>query len=142
MLDLMRTLIAILATVAGGAAVVYSMFQPWYRDRLGRQIPLSDLWNGVTTNTTDMVNSLFVPVVVAVLLLLFGLIIGRKWVMAIGTLLALAVVSIFLGQQMNSGDALASQFRQGFWDAAGGVLLMLIGSISRRTNPGVAKTKA
>jgi hypothetical protein len=136
----MRTLIAILATVAGGAAVVYSMFQPWYRERLGRQIPLSDLWNGITPNTTDGINSLFVPVVVSVLLLLFGLIIGRKWVMAIGTLLSVAVVAVFLGQQLQV-EALASQFRQGFWDAAGGALLMLIGSISRRTNPAAVRSK-
>jgi divalent metal cation (Fe/Co/Zn/Cd) transporter len=135
----MRTLIAILATVAGAAAVVYSTFQPWYRDRLGHQIPLSDLWNGITPTTTDMISSLFVPVVIAVALLLFGLIIGRKWVMAIATLVALAVVAVFLGQQLHS-EALASQFKQGFWDAAGGVLLMLIGSIARRPNPKAAKT--
>ncbi|TCO58471.1 hypothetical protein [Actinocrispum wychmicini] len=137
----MRTLIAILASVAGSAAVMYGMFQPWYRDREGRQIPLSDLWNGVTTNTTGMFGSLFVGTLLAVLLLLFGLIIGRKWVMAIGTLVALAVISVFLGQQLHS-EALASQFKQGFWDAAAGVLLMLIGSISRRTNPRAVKTKA
>jgi hypothetical protein len=110
------------------------MFQPWYRDRQGRQIPLSDLWNGVSPNTTDMISSLFLPIVVAVALLLFGLIIGRKWVMAIATLIALAVFAVFLGQQLQS-EALASQFRQGFWDAAGGVLLMLIGSISRTPKP-------
>jgi hypothetical protein len=131
----MRTLIAIVASLAGTAAVVYSMFQPWYRDRLGRQIPLSDLWNGVSTTTTDMISSLFVPVVISAALVLFGLIVGRRWVMAIGTLIAVAVFAIFLGQQLSSTEALASQFRQGFWDAAGGWLLMLIGSISRRPNP-------
>jgi predicted neutral ceramidase superfamily lipid hydrolase len=131
----MRTLIAIVASLAGAAAVVYSMFQPWYRDRLGRQIPLSDLWNGITTTTTDMISSLFVPIVISAALVLFGLIVGRRWVMAIGTLIAVAVFATFLGQQLNSTEALASQFRQGFWDAAGGWLLMLIGSISRRPNP-------
>ncbi|MEV4310643.1 hypothetical protein [Actinocrispum sp. NPDC049592] len=128
----MRTLIAIVASVVGAAAVVFSMFQPWYRDRQGRQIPLNELWNGVTSTTTDVINSLFLPIAVSAVLVLFGLIVGRRWVMAIGTLIAVGVFVAFLGQQMNSADALASQFKQGFWDAAGGWLLMLIGSISRR----------
>jgi hypothetical protein len=128
----MRTLIAIVATVAGVGAVIYSTFLPWYGERQGRFIPLSDLWNGVTPNTTDMVSSLFVPVVLAGALVLLGLIIGRRWVMAIGTLIAVAVFAVFLGQQLQS-QALASQFKQGFWDAGGGVLLMLIGSIARRS---------
>ncbi len=128
----MRTLIAIVASVVGAAAVVFSMFQPWYRDRQGRQIPLNELWNGVTNTTTDVINSLFLPIAVSAVLVVFGLIVGRRWVMAIGTLIAVGVFVAFLGQQMNSADALASQFKQGFWDAAGGWLLMLIGSISRR----------
>jgi hypothetical protein len=136
----MRTLIAIVATLAGAAAAVYSTFLPWYRERQGRHIPLSDLWNGVTANTTDMISSLFTPIVIAVALVLFGLIIGRRWVMAIGTIIAVAVFAVFLGQQLHSADALASQFKQGFWDAGGAVLLMLIGSISRRPNPKTAKS--
>jgi drug/metabolite transporter (DMT)-like permease len=131
----MRNLIAIVATVAGAAAVVYSTFLAWYRDRQGRQIPLSELWNGITTTTTDMINSLFPPMVVAAALVLFGLVIGRRWVMSIGTIIALAVFVAFLGQQLNSTEALASQFKQGFWDAAGGVVLMIIGSISRLPRP-------
>jgi hypothetical protein len=129
----MRTLIAILATVAGAAAVVYSTFLPWYRDRQGRFIPLNELWNGVTTTTTDMVNSLFVPMVLAAALVLVGLAIGKRWLMVIGTIIALAVFVAFLGQQLQS-EALASQFRQGFWGAAGGVLLLLIGSTARTKN--------
>ncbi|MET0135471.1 MAG: hypothetical protein ABW215_17975 [Kibdelosporangium sp.] len=128
----MRTLIAILATVAGAAAVVYSTFLPWYRDRQGRFIPLNELWNGVTTSTTDMVNSLFVPMVLAAALALVGLAISKRWLMAIGTIIALAVFVAFLGQQLQS-ESLASQFRQGFWGAAGGVLLLLIGSTARPT---------
>src|SRR5690349_7374818 len=107
----MRTLIAIVASVVGAAAVVFSMFQPWYRDRQGRQIPLNELWNGVTNNTTDVINSLFLPIAVSAVLVLFGLIVGRRWVMAIGTLIAVGVFVAFLGQQMNSADALASQFK-------------------------------
>jgi hypothetical protein len=128
----MRTLIAILATVAGSAAVVYSTFLPWYGDRQGRQIPLSELWNGVTATTTDMVSSFFVPMVLAAVLAITGLIIGRRWLMAIGTLIALVVFAVFLGQQMQV-EALASQFRQGFWNTAGGCLLLLIGAITRQS---------
>jgi hypothetical protein len=130
----MRTLIAILATVAGSAAVVYSTFLPWYGDRQGRQIPLSELWNGVTATTTSMVNSFFVPMVLAAVLAMTGLIIGRRWLMAIGTMVALAVFAVFLGQQMQV-EAFASQFRQGFWNTAGGCLLLLIGSITRQSRP-------
>jgi hypothetical protein len=130
----MRTLIAIVATVAGAAAVVYSTFLPWYGDREGRRIPLSELWNGVTATSTDMINSLFVPMVLAAALALTGLIIGRRWLMAIGTFLAVVVFAVFLGQQMQV-EAFASQFRQGFWNTAGGCVLLLIGSISRQSKP-------
>ncbi|RSM67653.1 hypothetical protein DMH04_48555 [Kibdelosporangium aridum] len=126
----MRMVIAIVATVAGAAAVVYSTFLPWYRDRQGRQIPLNELWNGVTTTTTDMANSLFVPIVVAVALSLLGLIIGRRWMMALGAFLSVLVFAVFLGQQMQV-EAFASQFRQGFWNTAGGCVLLLIGAITR-----------
>ncbi|MFC0114458.1 hypothetical protein [Kibdelosporangium aridum] len=126
----MRMVIAIVATVAGAAAVVYSTFLPWYRDRQGRQIPLNELWNGVTATTTDMVNSLFVPIVVAVALATLGLIIGRRWLMALGAFLAVVVFAVFLGQQMQV-EAFASQFRQGFWNTAGGCVLLLIGAITR-----------
>ncbi|WP_143446586.1 hypothetical protein [Kibdelosporangium aridum] len=126
----MRMVIAIVATVAGAAAVVYSTFLPWYRDRQGRQIPLNELWNGVTATTTDMVNSLFVPIVVAVALAMLGLIIGRRWLMALGAFLAVVVFAVFLGQQMQV-EAFASQFRQGFWNTAGGCVLLLIGAITR-----------
>jgi hypothetical protein len=134
----MRTLIAIVATVAGAAAVIYSMFLPWYGDRQGRQIPLSELWNGITATTTDMVNSLFVPMVLAALLVLVGLTIGRRWLMVIGTFLAIVVFAVFLGQQMQV-EAFASQFRQGFWNTAGGCVLLLIGSIARESRPKAAK---
>lgn len=123
-------MIAIVATVAGAAAVVYSTFLPWYRDRQGRQIPLNELWNGVTATTTDMVNSLFVPIVVAVALAMLGLIIGRRWLMALGAFLAVLVFAVYLGQQMQV-EALASQFKQGFWNTAGGCLLLLVGAITR-----------
>ncbi|CAM4005641.1 hypothetical protein KIPE111705_35900 [Kibdelosporangium persicum] len=122
--------IAIVATVAGAAAVVYSTFLPWYRDRQGRQIPLNELWNGVTPTTTDMINSLFVPIVLAVALCLAGLVIGRRWTMALGAFLAVVVFAVFLGQQMQV-EALASQFRQGFWNTAGGCVLLLVGAITR-----------
>lgn len=128
----MRTLIAIVATVAGAAAVVYSTFLPWYGDRQGRRIPLSELWNGVTAGTTDMINSFFVPIVLAAVLTLLGLVIGRRWLMALGTIIAIAVFAVFLGQQLQV-EALASQFRQGFWNTAGGCLLLLIGSITRQS---------
>lgn len=126
----MRMLIAIVATVAGAGAVVYSTFLPWYRERQGRQIPLNELWNGVTPNTTDMVNSFFTPMVLAAVLALAGLIFGKRLLMAIGTLVALTVFAVFLGQQMQV-EAYASQFRQGFWNTGGGCLLLLIGAITR-----------
>ena len=133
----MRTLIAIVATLVGAGAVVYSTFQPWYAGRTGRQIPLSDLWNGVTTETADMIGSLFVPMVAAAALALLGLTLRKRALMAIGTLIAVVVFAVFLGQQLQT-EALASQFRQGFWNAAGGTLLLLVGSISglaRRDTP-------
>jgi hypothetical protein len=126
----MRMMIAIVATVAGAAAVVYSTFLPWYRDRQGRQIPLNELWNGVTATTTDMVNSLFVPIVLAVALAMLGLVIGRRWLMALGAFLAVVVFAVYLGQQMQV-EALASQFKQGFWNTAGGCLLLIVGAITR-----------
>lgn len=135
----MRTLIAIVATVAGAAAVVYSTFLPWYGDRQGRQIPLSELWDGITASTTDMIGSLFVPMVLAAALALLGLVIGRRWLMAIGAFVAIAVFAVFLGQQMQ-GEAFASQFRQGFWNTAGGCVLLIIGSISRQSKPKSSST--
>ncbi|ONI77717.1 hypothetical protein ALI144C_30150 [Actinosynnema sp. ALI-1.44] len=126
----MRMVIATVAIVAGSAAVGYSTFLPWYRERQGRQIPINELWNGVTATTTDMANSLFVPLALAVVLCLAGLVIGRRWLMALGAFLAVAVFAVFLGQQLQV-EALASQFKQGFWNTAGGCVLLLVGAITR-----------
>nr|WP_042190183.1 hypothetical protein [Kibdelosporangium sp. MJ126-NF4]CEL19146.1 hypothetical protein [Kibdelosporangium sp. MJ126-NF4]CTQ95052.1 hypothetical protein [Kibdelosporangium sp. MJ126-NF4] len=126
----MRMVIATVATVAGAAAVGYSTFLPWYRDRQGRQIPLSELWNGVTPTTTDMINSLFVPLALAIVLCVTGMVIGRRWLLGLGAFLAVVVFAVFLGQQMQV-EALASQFKQGFWNTAGGCVLLLVGAITR-----------
>ncbi|ALG06555.1 hypothetical protein [Kibdelosporangium phytohabitans] len=126
----MRMVIATVATVAGAAAVGYSTFLPWYRERQGRRIPLNELWNGVTATTTDMVNSLLPPLAVAIVLCLAGLVIGRRWMMALGAFVAVAVFAVFLGQQLQV-EALASQFKQGFWNTAGGCVLLLVGAITR-----------
>lgn len=126
----MRMVIATVATVAGAAAVGYSTFLPWYREREGRQIPVDELWNGVTATTTDMAGSLFVPLAIAVVLCLLGLVLGRRPLMALGAFVAVAVFAVFLGQQTQV-EALASQFKQGFWNTAGGCVLLLIGAITR-----------
>jgi hypothetical protein len=85
-----RNLIGSLLALIAAAAAVYSTFVPWFNSRNGNDFRLEDLlWNGITTTSSGLWVSLFLPMLAAAILTLVGVVLRmRTLVMFAGLIVA------------------------------------------------------
>jgi hypothetical protein len=117
----MRSVLTVLCTLIGGAALVVSVFSEWNDGRLGRNVPMSDLWAGISTSSADLLGSVFVPLALATVLALVGALTRRRLILSLGAVVGLATPGLFWLQQEN-----VDQLTRGWTNAASGAVLLLI----------------
>ena len=111
----------------GTIAVAWSAFVDWYGSRKGTNIRFQDLFNGITTNSASTFTSLFIPLGVAALLTLIGIVVQYRALWVIGGVIALATAFLWgLRQTQTILGLHAAQVGPGPWLAAGGGALMLV----------------
>ncbi|MFE5736959.1 hypothetical protein [Streptomyces celluloflavus] len=117
-------------TLVGGAALVASAFQPWYRGRDPRSVPVTDLITGLHDGgTAALATSMLLPLALAAALALLGLGLRSRAVLAVSALLGLATGGLFLVQQIQAVPSDAFHFtdlRQGLFNAVGGAVFLVI----------------
>lgn len=134
-----RWMTGALLAVAGAVIAVWSAFLTWYGTREGTNIRLQDLFNHMTLTSSATLSSIFIPMAVAAVLVLAGLIVGWRWLWALAGLVAMTTVYLWGLRQAQTIPGLhATLVGAGPPLAFSGGALMLIGSIvaaRRRRTP-------
>ncbi|MFG3497214.1 hypothetical protein [Streptomyces sp. NPDC047928] len=129
-----RTTVASLLGLAGAAALVLSAFQPWYENRDPRSVPAQDLFTGLDDAAAagaagPLWTSMLLPLAAAAAIGVLALIARSKVLLALAGLVALATGVLWVVQQAVHVAPVSFGFtdlERGLWNAAGGVLLLLI----------------
>jgi hypothetical protein len=92
-----RNLIGSLLALIAAAAAVYGTFVPWLNARNGNDFQLTDLlWNGITTTSSGLWVSLFLPMLAAAILTLAGVLLRWKTPVMIAGLIVLGFTVLWL----------------------------------------------
>jgi len=125
-----RWMTGALLAVAGAALAVISVFLTWYGNRDGQDIRIQDLFNQMTTQSSNSLTSVLIPMAVAAVLVLAGLVVGWRWLWALAGLVALTAVYLWGLRQAQTVPGLhASLVGAGVPLAFSGGALMLLGSV-------------
>jgi hypothetical protein len=92
-----RNLIGSLLALIAAAAAVYSTFVPWFGARNGNDFRLEDLlWNGITQTSSGLWVSLFLPMLVAAILTLVGVVLRWRTLVAFAGLIVAGFTVLWL----------------------------------------------
>ncbi|MFG3498040.1 hypothetical protein [Streptomyces sp. NPDC047928] len=121
---------AVLALV-GATAAVWSPFRAWYDGRDGRDYRFSDLFGGITATKADLWTSLLLPMVVAAVIAVLGLVLRSRLTVALAGVIVLGFTILWMVRQGQAEGGLAvnsdgSGLGLGVANAAGGGLLLLL----------------
>lgn len=125
-----RWMTGALFAVVGAVLAVWSVFVHWYGDRNGTNIRIQDLFNQMTLQSSDSLGSILIPMAVAAVLVLAGLVVGWRWLWTLAGLVALTTVYLWGLRQAQTVTGLhATLVGAGPPLAVSGGALMLIGSV-------------
>ncbi|OON72227.1 hypothetical protein [Streptomyces tsukubensis] len=148
---MVRNVIGAVLAVLGGAAAMGSPFREWYDKRLGREYQLSQLFepHGVTGAHATLMWSLFLPFLVAAVLILFGILARSRLLVATAGVIVLGFTVLWMVRvaQANGGSLTlnsdGSGLGQGVAGAAGGgVLLLLAAAVMSGRHQGRRRRRA
>lgn len=126
-----RWMTGALLAVAGATIAVVSVFLQWYGGRDGGDIRLHDLFNTMTPQSSNTLTSILIPMAVAAVLVLAGLIVGWRWLWALAGLVAITTVYLWGLRQAQTPTGLhATLVGAGVPLAFSGGALMLVGSVA------------
>jgi len=130
MLRLTRWMIGALLAVAGAIIAIWSVFLTWYANRDGSDIRIWDLFNYATPTISDTATSLLLPMAVAAVLVLAGVVVGWRWLWALAGLVVMTTVYLWGLRQAQTVPGLhATLVGAGVPLAFSGGGLMLLGSV-------------
>ena len=109
MMHVSRRLVGTTLALLAAAAAVWSVFLSWYSGRKGSNIRVQDLFShGLSTNSANTMNSLFLPLAFAALLVLVFAVLGWRWLLVLGGLICLATPLLWGTRQAQTVDGLHS----------------------------------
>ncbi|MEO3750591.1 hypothetical protein [Streptomyces sp. B6B3] len=131
---MVRNALGIVLAVLAAACAVVSPFLDWYGNRDGRAFRMTDLFtsDGISGDNANLVTGLFVPMLVAAVLLLAGCVLRWGWLMAVAGLIVLGFTILWAVRQYQVSDSLAVS-RDGLGEGVGlalvsGVLALVAGA--------------
>ncbi|WP_327176289.1 hypothetical protein OG599_13955 [Streptomyces sp. NBC_01335] len=131
---MIRNVLGSVVALAGAAAVVLSPFRDWYDGRPGHDYRVRDLFEGITTTSSAVMVSLFLPFLVVAVLAVAGVVLRSRLVVALAGVVALGFTVLWMVRQGQATGSLTvdpdgSGLQWGVVLALGGGLLLLIGSL-------------
>ncbi|MEU6079179.1 hypothetical protein [Streptomyces sp. NPDC047108] len=134
---MVRNLLGSFIALIGAAVAVWSPFHDWYGTREGQDIRVQDPFTGITsTIPSDLWVSVMLPMLVAALLTLIGVVFRSRLVVAIAGLLILGYTVLWMVRQGMELGSLTAGGDGGLGAGAGlavaGGVLVLIGSLVMR----------
>jgi hypothetical protein len=117
----------------GAVGVVWSVWRPWYNGRDGRYYGLGDVFDGISNSRAQLFGSLFLPMAVAALLAVFGILRHSRRLVTLAGLLVLFITGLWMFRQGQVADGLrvstdGTGLDVGAANAVIGGALMLIGA--------------
>ncbi|MFD7107240.1 hypothetical protein [Streptomyces celluloflavus] len=131
----MRNVLGSVIALIGAAAAVWSPFRPWYDGRHGRDVPIQDLFNGLTGNSAPLLGSLFLPMAFAALLTLLGVALRSRLLVGFAALVVLGFTILWMVRQGQAAGELTAGtggLGVGAANALGGGAVMLLGALIMR----------
>ncbi|MFC6067716.1 hypothetical protein [Streptomyces ochraceiscleroticus] len=134
---MVRNVIGSLIALIGAAAAVWSPFRPWYDGRHGADIRIADLFNGITGSGADVMRSLLLPMLVAAVLTLIGVVLRSRLVITLAGLVVLGFTVLWMVRQGQAAGSLTvgsggRGLGLGVAVALGGGVLLLLGALLMR----------
>lgn len=131
---MIRNILGSLVALAGAASAVLSPFRDWYDGRAGRDYRVRDLFEGITGTESGVLVSILLPFLVAALLVIAGVVLRSRLVVALAGLLVLGFTVLWMVRQGQAAGSLVvsgdgSGLQMGVANAVAGGLLMLIGAL-------------
>ncbi|MBR7838457.1 hypothetical protein KDL01_34645 [Actinospica durhamensis] len=130
MLRMTRWMTGALLAVCGAIIAFWSVFLTWYGSREGTDIRIQDLFNQMTLQSSSTAGSILIPMAVAAVLVLAGVIVGWRWLWALAGLVTITAVYLWGLRQAQTVPGLhATLVGAGPPLAFSGGALMLLGSV-------------
>lgn len=133
-----RNLIGSLLALLGAAAAVWSPFRSWYDGRHGQDFRLGELFtpDGISGADAGLWGGLFLPMAVAALLTLIGLVLRSLLLVAFSGILVLGFTILWMVRQGQAAGSLTAGGDSGLGAGvalalAGGVVILLGSSVMR-----------
>ncbi|GAA2061271.1 hypothetical protein GCM10009801_03480 [Streptomyces albiaxialis] len=128
---MIRNAVGSLLALLGAAAAVWSPFRSWYDGRLGRDFRIGQLFDsqGVTGDGASLMNGLFLPMLVAAVVTLLGLLLRSRLLVLLAGVLALGFTVLWMVRQGQAEGSLTAgggglDIGAGLGLAAGALLLL------------------
>lgn len=127
---MVRNVIGSLIALIGAAAAVWSPFRAWYDGRPGTDFRIEDLFNGITDQQADTVRSVLLPMLVAALITLVGVLLRARPLVTLAGVLVLGFTVLWMVRQGQAAGSLTAGGGRGLGPGVavalcGGVLLLL-----------------
>ncbi|RPK93355.1 MULTISPECIES: hypothetical protein [Streptomyces] len=131
---MIRNVLGSLVALAGAASAVLSPFRAWYDGRVGRDYRVRDLFEGITATESGVLVSILLPFLAAALLVVVGVLLRSRLVVALAGLVVLGFTILWMVRQGQAAGSLVvggdgAGLRVGVANALAGGLLMLIGAL-------------
>ncbi|MFH8361280.1 hypothetical protein ACH4FV_17050 [Streptomyces anulatus] len=131
---MIRNVLGSLVALAGAASAVLSPFRDWYAGRAGQDYRVEDLFGGITAAESGVLVSMLLPFLAAALLVVVGVVLRSRLVVALAGLVVLGFTILWMVRQGQAAGSLVvagdgSGLQVGVVNALAGGLLMLIGAL-------------
>ncbi|MFD4026970.1 hypothetical protein ACFWRV_26200 [Streptomyces sp. NPDC058576] len=131
---MIRNVLGSLVALAGAASAVLSPFRDWYDGRTGRDYRMRDLFEGITATESGVLVSILLPFLAAALLVILGVVLRSRLVVALAGLVVLGFTILWMVRQGQAAGSLTvggdgAGLQVGVANAVAGGLLMLIGAL-------------
>ncbi|MFE6998074.1 hypothetical protein ACFVBM_00835 [Streptomyces griseus] len=131
---MIRNVLGSLVALAGAASAVLSPFRDWYAGRAGQDYRVEDLFGGITAAESGVLVSMLLPFLAAALLVIVGVVLRSRLVVALAGLVVLGFTVLWMVRQGQAAGSLVvagdgSGLQVGVVNALAGGVLMLIGAL-------------
>ncbi|MEW2070805.1 hypothetical protein [Streptomyces sp. NPDC007346] len=131
---MIRNILGSLVALAGAASAVLSPFRDWYEGRAGQDYRVRDLFGGITDTGSGVLVSILLPFLVAAVLVIVGVVLRSRLVVAFAGLVVLGFTVLWMVRQGQAAGSLTvggdgAGLQVGVANAAAGGVLMLIGAL-------------
>ncbi|MFI6552682.1 hypothetical protein ACWGBY_03815 [Streptomyces griseus] len=134
---MIRNILGSVVALAGAASAVLSPFRDWYAGRAGHEYRVRDLFEGITATESGVLVSILLPFLVAALLVIVGVVLRSRLVVAFAGVVVLGFTILWMVRQGQAAGSLVvggdgAGLQVGVVNALAGGVLMVIGALLMR----------